>query len=266
MNAPAFKFDGGFIMVPWEQFGEAVEWYRDKMGWQLVGKANSPVGRKAFFKMPGFGQANLKSFESEIEHFKSEGYAEGNCRFCFCTANLEQTLQYFREQDVECSEPVEMPDGTWSADIMAFGGVRLTLHEEKGMEGKFPDSRVIQYAEKPLWVGVSNLEASIQWYGRIMGWACSEKNYKDRGFALMRDVRQEWDFAWLQEVPTKSGRSKSNPGARLYFHIESQEDFLMANEWLKTQDIEVSDIVGERWQGFHFYDPDGNRLNVWTYY
>jgi len=266
MNVPDFKFDGGFIMVPGEQFGDAVEWYKDKMGWQLLGKAHSPVGRKAFFKMPGFGQANLKSFESEIDHFTLEGYAEGNCRFCFQTANLEQMLQYFREQDVECSEPYEMPDGSQSADIMAFGGVRLTLNEDRSLEGKFPDSRVIQYAEKPLWLGVSNLESSIQWYGRIMGWARSEIDYTDRGFALMRDVRQEWDFAWLQEVSVESNPTKSNPGARLYFHIESQENFLKANEWLKSLGIEVSDIVGERWQGFHFYDPDGNRLNVWTYY
>lgn len=69
MNTPYFKFDGGFIMVPWDKFDEAVDWYRDKMGWRLKGTGTGPVGRKAFFKMPGPGQANLKTFESNIDHF-----------------------------------------------------------------------------------------------------------------------------------------------------------------------------------------------------
>ncbi|RXZ77663.1 hypothetical protein EBB07_30675 [Paenibacillaceae bacterium] len=266
METPSFKFDGGFIMVPWEQFDEAVEWYREKMGWRLKGTGTGPVGRKAFFKLPGPGQANLKSFESDIDHFTVDGYSEGNCRFCFRTANLEQSLKYFKQQDVEHSNPIEMPDGTWSADLHAFGGIRLTLSEDKKLEGKFPNARVIQYAPKPLWLGVSNLASSIQWYERTMGFDRSKKDFSKRGYALLRDVRQKWDFIWLQEVPQASDRVKANPGARPYFHIKKQEDFFNAHRWLKDQGIEVSDVVGERWQGFHFYDPDGNRLNVWTYY
>ncbi len=247
MDTPYFKFDGGFIMVPWNQFEEAVEWYREKMGWKLKGTGTGPVGRKAFFKLPGPGQANLKSFESNIEHFTLEGYAEGNCRFCFRTANLEQTLLYFKQQGVDCSEPLEMPDGTWTADIKAFGGARLTLSEDIKLEGKFPDSRVIQYAAKPLWLGVSNLEAAMEWYEQVLGWVRSKKDFKDKGFALMRDVKQKWDFVWLEEVSSTSGRIKANPGARLYFHIKQQEDFVKTHGWLKAQDIEVSNIVGGRW-------------------
>jgi len=263
MVTPNFKFDGGFIMVPWDQFDEAIEWYREKMGWQLLGTGTGPVGGKAFFKMPGSGQANLKSFESELSHFTSEDYFEGNCRFCFRTANLDRTLEYFDKQGTKCTSPRKMPDGTRSADIIAFGNVRLTLNEDKKLEGKFPESRVIQYAAKPLWLGVSDLEASINWYGRILGWEQSKKNFQDRGFALMHET---WDFAWLEKVNVHQSSKRANPGARLYFRIKKQEDLYKANEWLKGQGIEASDIIGERWKGFHFYDPDGNRLNVWSYY
>lgn len=263
MVTPNFKFDGGFIMVPWEQFDEAIEWYRDKMGWQLKGTGNGPVGRKAFFKMPGSGQANLKSFESELDHFTSKDYNEGNCRFCFRTANLDRTLEYFDNQGIKCTAPLKMPDGTRSADILAFGNVRLTLSEDRKLEGKFPESRVIQYAAKPLWLGVSDLEASINWYERICGWERSKKNYQNRGFGLMRET---WDFVWLEELNMERSLKKANPGARLYFRIKKQEDLYKTHEWLKGQEIETSEIVGERWKGFHFYDPDGNRLNVWSYY
>ncbi len=135
MGIPYFKFDGGFIMVPGDRIEEAVEWYHKHMGWKLKGTADTPVGRKAFFRMPIQGQANLKAFESEIDHFTLTGYEEGNNRFCFRVANLAETLYYFREQGTECTAPILMPDGTFSADIVAFGGVRLTLSEDRKLQG-----------------------------------------------------------------------------------------------------------------------------------
>src|SRR5690554_6643755 len=138
--------------------------------------------------MPIQGQANLKSFEQEIDHFTLNGYAEGNNRFCFRMANLEQTLSYFREQGTECSSPIEMPDGTFFADIKAFGGVRITFSEDLKLQGKYPESRVLQFARKPLWLGVSDLKASIAWYECVLGLKKSKKDFAEKGFALMRDV------------------------------------------------------------------------------
>jgi catechol 2,3-dioxygenase-like lactoylglutathione lyase family enzyme len=260
-----FKFDGGFIMVPWDRFEEAVDWYREHMGWKLKGTADTPVGRKAFFRMPGAGQANLKSFEMDIDHFTMEGYAEGNNRFCFRVANLEQTLTYFQRIGVECSVPVQLPDGTFAADMKAFGGVRLTLSEDRKLEGKYPESRVIRYGAKPLWLGVSDLKASVEWYENILGLVQAKKDYKDRGFALMRDDKDKWDSVWMEQVSSNSSPVKTNPGARLYFVVKGRDNFRDAHKWLKDQGVETSNIVGERWTGFHFFDPDGNRLNVWTY-
>ncbi|UVI33247.1 VOC family protein [Paenibacillus spongiae] len=266
MNKPYFQFDGGFIMVPYDRFEEGVEWYRKHMGWALIDTVTGPVGRKAFFRLPGGGQANLKSFEMDLEHFNQRDYEEGNCRFCFRTANLEETVNYFGEHDIECSKPVQLPDGTLTADIQAFAGVRMTLCEDRASEGQHPEARVIRYAAKPLWLGVRDLEASVAWYEHVLGLERSETDYSDQGFALLRDRKDHWDYVWLQQLASCSPVVKANPGARLYFLVDGREDFLETQRWLKQQDIETTEPVGERWTGYHFYDPDGNRLNVWNYY
>lgn len=253
-------------MVPWDRFEEGVDWYREHMRWELIDTATGPVGRKAFFRLPGGGQANLKSFEIELEHFSQDDYAEGHCRFCFRTANLEQALAYFRKQGVRCSEPVKLPDGAVAADIEAFAGVRLTLSEDREYEGKYPEAIAIRYGAKPLWLGVRDLEASVLWYESVLGLERTDTDYAARGFALMRDGQSKWDYVWLQQLPPGALLQKANPGARPYFLVEGRDDFLQTRRWLLEQGIETSEAVGERWMGFHFFDPDGNRLNVWNYY
>jgi len=260
-----FEFDGGFIMVPWNRFDEGVAWYSEHMGWSLIDTANGPVGRKAFFNLPGGGQANLKSFESDLDHFVQDGYAEGNCRFCFRTGNLEQTLAYFREQGVECSEQVALPDGTFAADIQAFADVRLTLSEDRKLDGQYPGVRAIRFGAKPLWLGVRDLEAACSWYETVLGLKRTKNNYSGRGFALMADPQNDWDYVWLEQLPSDTPIVKANPGARLYFVIRDSGEFRETHRLLNESGIETSSIVGERWMGFHFYDPDGNRLNVWNY-
>jgi len=265
-GAPKFEFDGGFIMVPSERFDEGVEWYRKHMGWELIDTALSPVGRKAFFRLPGGGQANLKSFEMEHEHFTPQNYEEGHTRFCFRTANLEKALGYFREQGIACSEPFQMPDGTFGADITVFCNVRLTLSEDRQLEGEYPDARVIRYASKPLWLGVRDLNAAVEWYEAVLGLKRSAADYSDQGFALLGESEGDWEYVWLEQLPASAPYAKANPGARLYFVIWDREQFLETERRLREQGIETSEPVGERWTGFHFYDPDGNRLNVWNYY
>ncbi|WP_166239044.1 VOC family protein [Paenibacillus turpanensis] len=261
---PNFIFDGGFIMVPTDRFEEGVEWYKKHMGWELIDTARTPVGMKAFFRLPAGGQVNLKSFELQHEHFTPDDYEEGNVRFCFRTANLEQAIAYFQAEGIACSEPVEMPDGGKNVDITAFAGVRLTLSEDREFEGKHPDSRVIGYAPRPLWIGVKDLEAAAEWYSRMVGLQRVDTSYDEQGFVLLGDG--EWDFVWLQQLPKEQPVVKANPGARLYFLIPERQAFLDTNQWLAQQGVEVCQPVGGRWMGYHLHDPDGNRLNVWSYY
>ncbi|MDF2815238.1 MAG: hypothetical protein K0Q81_1438 [Paenibacillus sp.] len=266
MKESHFSFDGGFIMVPTDRFLEGVEWYRKYMGWELIDTAFSPVGMKAFFRLPAGGQVNLKSFELEHEHFTPEGYEEGHVRFCFRTANLEETIAYFRGEGIFCTEPVLMPDNRYATDLIAFAGVRLTLVEDRDFEGRYTDARIIRYASKPLWLGVRDLEAATNWYVRFLGLKRSEISYADQGYALLGERDGSWDYVWLEQLPHTEGIVRANPGARLYFVIPEREAFFDKHRWLLEQGIEATEPVGERWMGFHFHDPDGNRLNVWTYY
>jgi len=260
------EFDGGFIMVPAEKFDEGVEWYRKHMDWELIDTALSPVGRKAFFRLPGGGQANLKSFELEHEHFNPEHYEEGNMRFCFLTANLEQAISYYSEQGIQSSEIFLLPDGTQGADIIAFGNIRLTLCEDKQLQDEFPHKKVIRYAHKPLWMGVRDLKAAVEWYETVLGLKGSSTDYSDKGFALLGEGEGKWEYIWLEELPQSTPYVKANPGARVYFVVWDREQFFELEKRLREQGIETSEPVGERWTGFHFYDPDGNRMNVWNYY
>ncbi len=266
MKQPSFTFDGGFIMVPTERFQEGVEWYKQHMGWELIDTAFSPVGMKAFFRLPAGGQVNLKSFELDHEHFTPEGYEEGHVRFCFRTANLEEAAAYFRGEGIDCSDPVLLPDGHYAADLTAFAGIRLTLVEDREYEGKYPGSRAISYASKPLWLGVRDLEASAEWYGRILGLKRAEISFHNQGFSLLGEQDGGWDYVWLEQIRQTGPVVRSNPGARMYFVIRDRDAFFDTRRWLIEQGVEATEPVGDRWTGFHFHDPDGNRLNVWNYY
>lgn len=232
------------------------------MGWRLKGTGH----RIAFFKMPEKGHANLLAFDPYNEHFTPEGTAEGHSRFCFRTANLEQALKYFQEHGVECSEPVSLPDDTLAADIITFGGAKLTLTEDRKLEGRHPESRVLCYGLKPLWLGVTDLMASQEWFEKMLGLKPAKKNYMEQGFALMRDEKCKWDFVWLQKVPAGSHPHRTNPSARFYLQIKKRTNLVEAHRWLIEQGIETSGIVGDQLKCFHFYDPDGNRLNAWSYH
>ncbi|MCM3634932.1 VOC family protein [Paenibacillus camelliae] len=268
-TATKVEFDGGFIMVPAESFDEGVEWYRKHMDWELIDSVLSPVGRKAFFRLPGGGQVNLKSFELEHEHFTPNGYEEGHMRFCFVTANLENAMAYYSEQGITFSDPFVMPDGTRGMDINAFGNVRLTLCEDKRLQDEFPNAKFIRYADKPLWLGVRSLKSAVAWYESVLGLRVFATDYSDQGFALLGEELEgegKWEYIWLEELPDSTPYTKANPGARMYFVVWERDQFLELEQRLREQGIETSTPVGERWMGFHFYDPDGNRINVWNYY
>lgn len=99
-----YRWDGGFIKVSWDKFEEGVEWYTKHMGWTCLYQVITPVGKEAFLKMPRLGVITLKSFESDMEHFKADNSFEGNMRMGYEITNLGETLNYFDREGIKVTE------------------------------------------------------------------------------------------------------------------------------------------------------------------
>ncbi len=74
------------------------------------------------------------------------------------------------------------------------------------------------------------------------------------------------DNIWLIQSSKRSELPNDNK-ARTYYDIRPGIFFQKYNRLIKSG-IKPSEIAGDPingWGGFHFYDPDQNRINVWSY-
>ncbi|MDP5275850.1 VOC family protein [Chengkuizengella axinellae] len=275
MKLPVFECDGGFIMVSWDKFDEGIEWYSKHMGWKCADVILSPLGKKAFFPLPDGGQVTLKSFESKFDHFKQEDGFEGHIRLGFRLADLEANYAYFQKHDIEVSEITELPNGIRTFDFYGFENTRITATEDSRKDGLYPDSRLIGFGYTR--IGVTNLDNAIPWYEDIIGMKKKVDQELPYGYSRMdvklskygaEAVKKEYiDDVWLEPIPQGSKVEKSNPSVRTYFYVKP-ELFRSTHQLLAEKGIETSKTAGEPekgFAGFHFFDPDGNRLNVWSY-
>lgn len=270
MRRPSFGFDGGFIMASWDGFEEAVEWYGKHFGWECAGTELTSIGKMAFFPLPRFGQANLKSFQTEWEHYHKDEYNEGHLRLCFCVADLESTTQYFSDHGINVLGQFQLPDGRAYIDIEAFEGARISAVHFPQRAGQFLDSRLISFGDIALIIKVSDLNRSVAWYEKVLGFEKITSSESDSAVLLKMGIskhgQKEPDAAfpmhvWMIEDKTISASPKGNPMARAYFHIPPQE-LELSRQWLQSHGIQVSGLANS---DYHFYDPDGNRINVWSY-
>jgi catechol 2,3-dioxygenase-like lactoylglutathione lyase family enzyme len=185
MNRPSFGFDGGFIMASWDGFDEAVDWYGQHFGWSCWGQELTPIGKMAFFPLPRFGQANLKSFQTEWEHYQDTERNEGHFRLCFSAEDLTALINYFQKHDIKVSQPQPLPDGRSFVDIYAYDGARITAVQHPARTVKFADSRLISFGDIALIITVSNIEKSVKWYEEVLGFEKLE-NDSQQGTALLR--------------------------------------------------------------------------------
>ncbi|MFD1738876.1 VOC family protein [Bacillus salitolerans] len=268
-----FRWDGGFIMVSWDHFDEGVDWYTTHFGWSCLDKVITPVGKKAFLKMPRLGVVTLKSFESDFDHFKVRNNEEGYARLCFETIDLEETLAYFEKEGIQVSEMGNLPTGQKSFDILAFENARVTAVYNPSQDGAFTGVRLTGFSDQIcMRIGVTNLDRSIKWYQEHVGFSLVERGQQ---FAHMNvedaydwnELKQKgYDSILLEEIPLIEYK-KSSPSVRTYFDVRP-EYFSNTYEELQSKGMELSEIAGNPqtgWAGFHFYDPDGNQINVWSY-
>ena len=67
---------------------------------------------------------------------------------------------------------------------------------------------------------------------------------------------------WLEQQPSASFRGRADAYARPYFLTLDIDE---AHEWATSQGFDPSPISGQQLRVFHFWDPDGNAINIWTY-
>jgi catechol 2,3-dioxygenase-like lactoylglutathione lyase family enzyme/predicted enzyme related to lactoylglutathione lyase len=270
MNRPSFGFDGGFIMASWDGFEKGVDWYSKHFGWTCCGQELTPIGKMAFFPLPRFGQANLKSFQTEWEHYQDTDRNEGHFRLCFSTEDIDALIRYFQEHEVKVSAPQLLPDGRSFADIYAFEGARITAVQRPSKTVQFADSRLISFGDIALIITVSDIQKSLAWYEKMLGFEKLEDGLQ-KGTALLRmpisiHGQKEPDpsypmHVWMIEDPKILHSPKGNPMCRTYFQVFPQE-LEASRAWLSSHDVEISELA---MNDYHFFDPDGNRINIWSY-
>ncbi|MDX8367091.1 VOC family protein [Cytobacillus sp. IB215665] len=275
MLCSSIGWDGGFIMVDSDKFEEGVEWYVQYMGWECIDQFQTHVGKKAFFRLPirdHFEQITLKSFESNIEHFQKNAQNEGHARLTFDVGDIDKTLDYFQTNNIIVSDVRELANGIKTFDISAFNGARLTAIHNPELEGEYPQARLIKFGTTiSTIIGVSNLERSANWYKHNFGMEIIT-SFPDTRAVLMHAFTSPWNekrepIPILLEEMIDSDFEQSNPAVRVYFDLKQKNMFFNTYELFKERGVTTSQIAGNpnMWAGFHVYDPDGNRINLWTY-
>ncbi|MDZ5472848.1 VOC family protein [Bacillus sp. 31A1R] len=271
-----YRWDGGFIMVDPDKFDEGVQWYEEVFGWKCVDKITTWMGRKGFMKLPRTGMVTIKSFEGEYEHFLSPE-TEGNVKLVFVTYDLNETLSYLANRKISSTEVHVLPNGQRYCDILAFDNMKLTVVEEQRQndENEYPPSGIIGFGSVNTIIPVMDPKVSAEWYEKHLGFELVELD-EEKGFAHMRTEdaydrnvlgEQFWDYIWLIKSTDKSVEKPNDNKARTYYDIRP-EVFFDEYNLLIQNGIKPSEVAGDPlkgWGGFHFYDPDHNRIDVWSY-
>ncbi|WP_417897674.1 VOC family protein [Bacillus haimaensis] len=271
-----FRWDGGFIMVDPDKYEEGVQWYQEVLGWECVDQITTWVGRKSFMKMPRTGMVTIKSFEGDYDHLQSQE-TEGNVKLVFVTYDIDETLHYLAGQQVKSSDIHVLPNGQKYCDIFAFDNTRLTIVEEEraGDNRDYPASGIIGFGSVNTIIHVKDPKVSAEWYERNLGFEVVEVD-EENGFAHLRTEdaydrnvldEQFWDYIWLIKSTDGPVEKPNDNKARTYYDIRPEVFFDEYNKLIQSG-IKPSDIAGDPfkgWAGFHIYDQDHNRINVWSY-
>jgi catechol-2,3-dioxygenase len=170
-----------------------------------------------------------------------------------------------KESNIRVTDIYRGPGGLRYFDFWATAEcIRLTAQEDPaGSSSVF----------EPSWtrIGVSNLKSATAWYHQNVGMLTVEVNEKE-GYAIMSlGVNHKPDNVslWvLEQLPIDIRPEKIDASVRPYGFVESRHDFFTYHQNLRSRGIDVSEIGGFMEKGlvaFHFYDPDGNRLNIMSF-
>lgn len=271
-SVPSLNFDGGQIDVLWDHHADAIKWYTTHFKWK-----NDPTydwrqddqADEEKITMLSFGTW-LKSVRTsrKLHHlFADRGGPDPHVRWCWNTKDIAEAHRQLAENGVRISDIYLGPGNRYYFDLWAWEGTRLTVCDWPELED---DSGALL---TPGWVriGVTNLDASVQWYARHVGMEFVERNEKNDA-VLMRlglehhSGRSLW---WLERLPQGASTEPVNGPARPYCVVHDPWKFESYHRYLRENGVPVSDISGNPpihgFSWFHFYDPDGNRFNIYRY-
>ncbi|WP_270168671.1 VOC family protein [Paenibacillus sp. SYP-B4298] len=265
-SAPILYYDGSFIDVLWDNHDNAMRWFENYLAWK--------VGRQEEWKVdPRCLQGRMTSTNwgtwlvsyltnSRLpHHFAERGTVESNVRLCFRVHELQELHRKWLDDGIRVSAIYDGPGETRYFDVWATTeGIRLTLQEDSSL----------QHDELlPSWVrvGVSNLQASVEWYKQYMGMSVVRDEI-NQGYVLMslKLNHREEDSLWIiEQLSGEAYKGKVDGQVQPICWIKDREDFFTYHQYLLGSGIETSEVGGYVTGGmvsFHFYDLDGNRFNI----
>ncbi|MFE5317895.1 VOC family protein [Paenibacillus sp. NPDC056579] len=263
-TVPKLTYDGWHIEILWDNHDEAVQWFEQYMGWKARDQFKS--GENDWFIMRrqthlGFGTW-IKSYIPKIRpHVLADRTAiEGHVRWCWRTRDLEAVHSDFQKKGIRVTDLYAGPGGHYYFDFWATAeGVRLTAEGDDTIAEDAP-------LFVPSWtrIGVSDLQASIDWYSQYLGMQVFATHMKE-GYAVMHLALEHHPddvSTWvLERLPEGAHKECVNSPVRPYVVMHDTQEFQTYHNILLQSGVKVSDMEGNV-SLFHLYDPDGNRFTI----
>lgn len=278
MKIPQLAYDGVSIDTIWDNHELSIDWFERNLGLIPSVRAN-----REHFRFDSNSQIEMMTFYTDIfnlhsittskrlVHLFAERGIDPNIRWCLNTKHLEKEHTYLKQNNIRISEIYEGPMNRRYFDFWATAeGTRLTAVEAPDLSDDSP-----RYSDGFIRIGVSDLDASLRWYQKFLGFSCMGErtggDWVEMTTLCVENVNgqrvtpiSKRYSVYLEKLPVVNVNGHVDGPARIYFLIEDREQFEQYHRTLSENGVIVSPIT-KGFGTFHFYDPDGNRLNVWHY-
>lgn len=264
-RVPELYYDGQFIDVLWDNHSHAVKWFEKYFHWNVTMNENwkvDPRCTEGIMTQMNYGTWLITYLIATRlpHHYADRGTVESNVRLCFRVHDLNEMHRILSDDGIRVSPTYAGPRTSYFDVWATAEGIRLTLQEDPSV----PQGKV-----HPSWVrmGVSHLDQSIQWYQQHMGMKLVEQD-EEGGFAIMslKLNHSDGDSLWvLEKMGEDAYKGRVDSQVQPYCWIKDRDDFFNYHQYLNDSGIDTSEVGGFVTKGmvsFHFYDPDGNRLNI----
>lgn len=260
-----FEYDETHICVPEGALDTAAQWYAEHLGLEPkpgFGPCKlHPSMKGILMQFPnGYGSLHLISVSEDRGHFEVNKDSIDQFRMQLKAKNIHVAYAYAKAKGIQTSSLYEDGRGTWFHLYDPYGNqLTVTQGEDADVE---TEGSGIYGCDLPA-VAVSDLESAVEWYSKALGMRKNGRKSGDgyawmKGFYRHNGVRV--NVLQLVQEPDCSNPDASKPGIRQYFYVERhnlKKAYRKAQRW-STRISPLEDRL------FHFYDPDGNRINVYS--